>query len=167
MRSLNGLLGLCATVALVLTGCNGGLNLDTVPVTGTVMMDGKPVEGAAVTFSPEGAGHAAAAVTDASGKFQLTTDTAGDGAVAGKYKVTVTKYEKRTETIAAGEEDMDAVYAAMEAAGEDVSGSGDKRGTENDGPKNELPAQYANPKTTTLQAEVSEGGENDFTFEIE
>lgn len=166
MRMLNGLVGFCATVAVALTGCNGGSNVDTVPVTGTVTMNGQPVEGAAVTFSPEGAGHAAAAVTDASGKFQLTTETSGDGAVAGAYKVTVTKYEKRADTVAAGEEDMDAVYAAMEAAGEDVSGSGDKKGTEDDGPKNELPAQYASPQTTTLQAEVSEGGENDFSFEL-
>ncbi len=72
---------------LLFPGCSRGPQM--VPVTGVVLLDGKPVEGAAVLFSPEAGGRPADGVTDKDGKFSLQTFKSGDGAVLGKYKVAV------------------------------------------------------------------------------
>ena len=113
-------LSLVATITLV--GCTGTESLDTVPVEGMVTMNDSPVEGATVVFTPAGGeGHAAAGVTDASGRFQLTTEASGDGAVPGSYKVKITKYPKQGDAIG-GETDMDAAYRAAEESGEYVVG---------------------------------------------
>ncbi len=62
----------------------------TVPVKGTLTLDGQPVEGATVAFVPaRQTDLAAAGTTDAQGRFTLTTLRAGDGAVPGRYKVLV------------------------------------------------------------------------------
>jgi uncharacterized lipoprotein YajG len=60
----------------------------TYPVTGTVTANGKPVAAASVIFGPVTPGVASAAgITDAEGKYRLTTFSAGDGAQAGEYRV--------------------------------------------------------------------------------
>lgn len=81
---------LVALLILAATGCSGGI----VPVSGVVTLDGKPVEGASVNFTPEkpesaGAG-GAYGKTDSQGRYSLKT-VIGDkpGTVAGKYKVTI------------------------------------------------------------------------------
>jgi len=82
-------------------GCNqevgqqpmGGPRVETVPVTGTVLVDNKPVDGIAVLFlrvsekgvdfpvpEPEG-------ITDENGMIQVSTYSTGDGGVPGVYKV--------------------------------------------------------------------------------
>lgn len=134
------------------------------PVSGTVTLDGDPVEGALVTFSPEGDGHAAAGTTDGSGQYVLTTEINGDGAVPASYKVIITKFEKKAQPMNP-EEDIDAAYAAAEAAGEDITGTGRRRMPA--GPKNFLPAKYQNPQTSGLDATVTEDGENEFSFALE
>ena len=55
-------------------------------------MDGKPVEGATVTFFPasEG-GQAASSMTDASGKFKLLNPSNDKGIPNGTYKATVVR----------------------------------------------------------------------------
>jgi hypothetical protein len=72
----------------LLVGC-GPSGPAMVKVSGTVTLDGAPVEGAAVMFAPAAAGRPAQGTTDATGNFQLTTDKAGDGAQEGEYEVTV------------------------------------------------------------------------------
>src|SRR6185436_12065008 len=86
---------LAGFVALVtVIGCSEAKPFDTVKVTGLVTLDSQPVDGATVVFQPAtGAGKAATGMTDKDGKFNLTTSTAGDGAMPGTYKVTVTKVE--------------------------------------------------------------------------
>jgi hypothetical protein len=87
-----------------LCGCGGGGDSDrpeTYPVTGTVTYNGAPVEGASVTFSPnvpisqvgQGGARGAFGVTDAEGKYQLTTFAPQDGALPGEYRVSIMKYE--------------------------------------------------------------------------
>jgi len=65
----------------------------TFPAQGVVLLDDQPLRGAVVTLHPlDGAGSKtvrAYARTDAAGKFQLATYEPGDGAIAGKYAVTV------------------------------------------------------------------------------
>lgn len=87
-----------AVFGLVLPGC-GPKYPETIPVAGTVTLDGRPVSGAAVVFTPE-AGEAATATTDASGRFSLSTFRLGDGALPGDYRVTVSK-----TTVEPGEEE--------------------------------------------------------------
>ena len=77
----------------MLVGCGEG-KIARYPVTGTVLVDGKPYEGARVMFCPEGGSEAFSkerpyGVTDQSGKFELTTFIKGDGAPAGDYKIMI------------------------------------------------------------------------------
>jgi len=59
------------------------------PVQGNVTFEGKPLDGATVTFHPEAKdGKKATGKTDAEGKYTLKTDGAG-GAAPGKYRVTI------------------------------------------------------------------------------
>ena len=54
------------------------------------MLDGKPVEGAAVGFLPVSGGPVASGTTDAEGRLELST-MSRPGAPVGKHVVTVTK----------------------------------------------------------------------------
>lgn len=78
----------CAAAALAAgAGCG---RPRPVPVKGTVTLDGKPLSGATVAFSPlDPAGHAATGATADDGSFRLTTYEPGDGALPGEYKVIV------------------------------------------------------------------------------
>ena len=62
-----------------------------VPVTGTVLLDGKPLKGAAVLFHPEADERPAVGITDNLGNFHLTTRTQGDGGRVGINHVSITK----------------------------------------------------------------------------
>lgn len=85
-------------------GCGRSGQFPTAKVTGTVTVNGKPVEGAILTFYPEAgktakaeAGKAAMGITDAQGKFELSTYRQGDGAVVGKHRVSIVGKEGRAE----------------------------------------------------------------------
>jgi hypothetical protein len=60
-----------------------------VPVRGVVTIDGKPLAGAGVRFSPEGGGRPAHGATQEDGSYRLTTLNANDGALPGDYMVTI------------------------------------------------------------------------------
>lgn len=84
---------LLSSVALVALGCGSS---KPVPVTGRVLLDGKPLRDATVTITPErerpdkaGPGHVATGLTDADGVFEATTYQPGDGVVPGSYRVTI------------------------------------------------------------------------------
>jgi hypothetical protein len=109
----------------------------TQPVQGKVLLDGRPIAGAYVSFSQQlkGPGPAHAdAMTEGDGAFTLSTYTANDGAPAGDYAVTVTW--RRPLFTADGKP----------------------------GP-NSLPERYAIAKTSGLQFKVKPGA-NDFTIEL-
>ena len=76
---------------LIAAGCGGASNpnANLIPVTGTVTMDGKPLEGASVTFM--GPGQGGSGVTDAAGKYEITHFRAGKGVDAGDYSVLISK----------------------------------------------------------------------------
>jgi hypothetical protein len=83
---------------LAVSGCGGDGRPALVKVTGTVLLDGAPVEGAIVMFQPDVDAKAqfrrpSAGVTDASGKFVLGTYEKDDGLPPGKYKVGIQKRE--------------------------------------------------------------------------
>jgi hypothetical protein len=78
---------------LAAVGCNS--RHQPVPVRGQVTLDGKPVEGATVTFYAEGNdkdGRPAFGYTDKAGEFRLSTLGNEDGALRREYKVVITKY---------------------------------------------------------------------------
>ena len=83
-----GNLRVCVILLIVAGGCSRGSK--TIPVQGTVKLDGRPLANASVSFIAEGSGaRDAFGCTDAEGVFHLSTLKSGDGALPGKYKVTV------------------------------------------------------------------------------
>jgi hypothetical protein len=81
---------LVATLASV--GCSDG-RPKRVPVSGTVLIDGKPLTTGFIRVCPD---HARPAVgqLDAQGRFTLTTFDSNDGCVVGTHRVEVVAYEK-------------------------------------------------------------------------
>ena len=99
---LGGFLCLVAVV-VSLAGCGESEPADRlarVPATATVTYNGSPVEGAKVTFYPAGeGGKGAFGRTDSTGLAKLSTYDVEDGAVPGKYTVTVFKTEGATRSL--------------------------------------------------------------------
>jgi hypothetical protein len=137
-------------VLAVFIGCGGESGPDVYPVTGTVSYNGQPVEGAVVGFVGEAATKMATGTTDAQGRFELTTYKPGDGAVAGKHKVTVTKIT--------GGGGGGSGTVSMEEAYESTEGPAEA--------KNELPSKYEGADTSPLEFTVSAGDTNDFKIEL-
>jgi hypothetical protein len=105
---------------------------------------------ATVSFQPDGKGSGAAGITDDAGNFTLSTFAAKDGAVPGKYKVTVTKLDDT-------------------ASGSDMNAAGYTPPTEASAaanPKSLVPEQYADPAKSGLTAEVATGAANAFDFDL-
>ena len=149
----------CVLSCAVLAGCVDD-SLGTVPVTGVVELDGKPVEGATVVFKPDGEGRAASGTTDAQGKFKLTTEVNGDGALPGNYKVGVTKYE-------GGGLDLPKIEDASDSAAMDaIYNAAEKQGKTGKPAKNLVGAKYSNPDGSGLTAEVKDSGTNEFSFKV-
>jgi len=72
----------------VVASCNS--KDQPIPIKGTVMLDGKPVAGAAVRFTPgQGGGRPAFGATQEDGSYRLTTVQPEDGALPGEYIVTI------------------------------------------------------------------------------
>lgn len=108
--NMRGRIWLVAIILVTLTGCPR-FKTNTVPVSGVVTYQGKPVEGAQVALVPRDSGtpasgvidsdsapeaRAARGVTDANGKFTVKTyfnpEVDAAGARPGEYTVTVTKF---------------------------------------------------------------------------
>lgn len=81
----------CLGLLSVTLGCSGGgvSGPPIVPVDGIVTLDGSPVEGATVVFTPKKEGTMSMAMTDAAGKFALRTGAGRKGAAVGEHDVTV------------------------------------------------------------------------------
>lgn len=75
-------------------GCGGGDKETTVPVTGTMYVDGKPFGPATLTLRPvdaESGTSETGATVGKDGTFTLTTSKGDEGAAPGKYYVTVSE----------------------------------------------------------------------------
>jgi predicted small lipoprotein YifL len=93
-RAVRGLfVAALASLVVVLAGCGKKGWLETYPVKGTVLVDGKPAAGATVSFhTKEAMGdkpYIPTGRTDENGEFNLSTFVTDDGAPAGEYDVTV------------------------------------------------------------------------------
>lgn len=146
---------------VLLAGCSGGEDQwtkelpETVEASGVVLLDGKPVERAAIVFAPVPPGkHPAQGLTDSEGEFHLKAFPAKEGAVPGSYQVGVTK---NVETGAGPPKDPsfygeDAEHAAESPAPIEF--------------KNVLPQQYANPANSGLTVEIPPGGTSELKIEL-
>jgi hypothetical protein len=76
-----------------LTGC-GASTPDVYPVSGSVTLDGQPLEGCTILFRPA-QGSLATGVINGDGRFQLTTPGLGAGAVAGLHAVALAPPDKK------------------------------------------------------------------------
>jgi hypothetical protein len=122
-------------------GCGSG---KFAPVSGTVTMNGKPLAGATVIFSPiakEGsidAGPGSSGKTNEKGEYTLTSDTGRPGAGVGKHRVSVSLMGPST-------------------------GTGDERrrpGT----PVNQVPVRYNGKTELTYEVPAGGTGKADFTL---
>lgn len=144
----------------VLVGCGAETpeRPRTTPTGGVITYKGQPVKDASVSFVPdvpasEAARHVGAfGVTDAEGNFTLMTYKSGDGAVPGKYKVTVSKRESLVKK------------PEPETGADDYVDPGG--GTAPPPPKSVLPSKYSSPDTTDLVVTVPEGDGVEFEFEL-
>ena len=84
--------------ALVLPGCAGEEEAfgKRFPVSGNVTYNGQPLEKGTISFVPDGKG-AGASGTVEKGVYKLSTGGEADGALPGKYKVTVMAKEDSEE----------------------------------------------------------------------
>jgi len=131
------------------------------------MYNGQPVEGATVNFqtiSPEG--ESASGITDAGGKFTLTSVNAlngGRGALPGNYNVAITKRDQPPP-------DPDqAAYDRGEIDYNELQNRLMRKGPGARGPssKSLLPLKYSNPDGASgLTATVKQGKNEPFGFEL-
>ena len=90
-------LALVCALTVALVGCGssgGGSRSGLVKASGILTYNGQPVDGATLDFRPMDESvqnGVAAGFTDEKGMFSLMTDRPGDGALPGKYRVTVKK----------------------------------------------------------------------------
>lgn len=137
---------------LTLAGCSGGQDENPnwpkrYPTTGTVTYQGKPIEGAEVTFMSKAANSTGVGKTDSAGRFQLTTHIEKDGAVAGPQAVAI----RRVDVIDKTPKDVD-VSAGGVALPPEI--------------KWIIPEKYSTTAKSGLTAEVTESGPNDFKFDL-
>lgn len=138
------------TMIASFTGCGGrGDGPSLAPVAGRVLVDGKAIQGIAVTFLPDNTrsttGPASVGVTDAAGAFTLTAPGNRPGAVIGHHKVTV-------------------ACPFDPAGGSSPTGEAPSSGAM----RCSIPSTYTDPGTTPLAAEVAAGpaGTNDVTLDV-
>jgi hypothetical protein len=123
-------------VAAAAVGCGGS----TGRVSGVVTLNGQPLEGATVTFSPasgDGGGvGGSTGKTDAQGRYTLRT-VFGDksGAAVGKHKVTISLYKENPTN--------------PDQAGQEL-----------------VPARYSDPAKSELTCDVPSGGIDKANFDL-
>lgn len=144
-----------AVLLLVMSaaGCGGGpekvIPEKAVPVTGTLTLDGKPLDNARITFYPSSAaqGDGSSGTTDSAGKYELQSVFGADvviGAAPGKYKVVISRMVRPDGT------------PMPPDSQEPPMMSGAREG---------IPLQYSGFSTTVLSANVaSTGGTFDFAL---
>ena len=144
------LAGVAVAFLVGFAGCSGGSSgPDTVPVKGTLTIDGQPANNVLVTFSPLDAKLQGAGGAVSNGSFELVTGSQGKrGAMVGRYKVVLS---------AVGS--SDAAAAAQKYAtkgGASAAPSAEKK---------PFPEKYGSPTTSDKEVEVKPGA-NDIKIDI-
>jgi len=134
---------ICFLPLILAVGCLGGVDPrqpKVEPVTGIVTLDSKPLKNADIMFIPTNGQIEAGGRTDAEGKYTLIVRNQG-GAVAGDYKVTISK--RTREDGSEFPEDRSAMGVGKES----------------------LPPKYVDRILTQLTAKVGPG-ENKIDFDL-
>ena len=163
-----GLLLFTACILGLASGCSRGRQYPpTHSVSGVVTVDGQPVADAIVSFLPDNGQYPANGSTDASGRYNLTSFTRGDGAMEGSFRVTIVKYEKEGEDNATGSAEKPVAEEAEseETGNEGYVPAGMVVSQYDTGPKNLLPNHYADQQKTPLTAAVG-AEENSIDFDL-
>ena len=132
-----------------LAGCYQGNSLGTIPVTGKVTYNGQPVEGATISFMPDGQGRPATAISSSGGAYELST-LDSKGAIPGPYTVVVRKTEI-------------SLASTAPVSMEDALKLNNKPPPP---PKELLPAKYADAAKSPLKFEVKKGQSNSFDLPL-
>lgn len=136
-------LAVLACASLVFGGCGSGREeVATVPVSGTITLDGKPLEGAEVNFL--GDEYAGVAMTDSGGKYELE-------AQPGENVVYVVKLDVDMS-------DPDFDLTMLDAQSDQGGGGG--------GPALLIPKRYSDPEQSELRHTVPESGVGEADFEL-
>jgi len=141
-------------------GCTdaGGAKFGTNKVTGKVMMNGAPVPGASVSFSPVKEGTPPAlGISDTQGIYILTTYDSGDGAVEGDFKVMVYKGAPASQAAAPAHDPTGRASGAPTHSGPAGKSQAAAGGSL-------LPEKYSQASTTPITKTVKSG---DNTIDIE
>jgi hypothetical protein len=124
-------------LALAAVGCGAREQEQLAPVTGVVLLDGKPLHSGSVITMPE-RGRGAKGTIDERGRFSLATRGLGEGAVVGPHQVAVVAYENAASTGVNPEAQI----------------------------KLTIPARYAQASSSGLTIDVKPGEANEVTFEL-
>lgn len=133
---------------LVALGCSSGCGsgaFEVAPVSGVVTLNGKPLENAAVRFSPQRkpgetlVGPGSLGITDGSGKFVAKTHAGQRGAVVGPHVVSISTYDERL----VDPENSDRIEVVS---------------------KERVPQRYRSPSELTF--EVPNGGSEEANFDL-
>lgn len=139
------------TVLLLVVGCKTEVEGPrTVPASGVLILDGMPVEGAAIVFIGDDGVYSASGLSDSAGKFSLNAFEYKSGAVPGNYKAVVTK------TV-----EVDAAPAEKGLSAEESEHAGEAAGQT---VENSLPKKYETPGA--LSFEIPEEGVTDLTIAL-
>jgi hypothetical protein len=146
---------------VVLNGC-GKSGPSVNYVEGVVTLDGKPIEGVTVGFSPVDAtkGLAAVGTTDANGVFKLTATQGGStdgGTVAGEYQVALTKIGTDIVTEEEAKKMQEDPNYGKEQTGPPVAPV----------VKSAIPEAYGNPATSGIKVTVKDGENKGDAFKFD
>jgi hypothetical protein len=122
-----------------------------------VQLDGSPVAKATVMFRPEGGGRPVWAITNEDGSFELTTFENGDGALPGKYRVTIALSETNSKGKKAPKQDISHENASVMEMFSVPK------------PKHKkwiVPEKYSKPDSSGLTFEVTRGENSSAVFEL-
>ncbi|TWU20701.1 hypothetical protein Pla52o_45800 [Novipirellula galeiformis] len=127
-------------------GCSGGTDVELVPVSGTVTVDGKPTEGITVTLfrqSGEGKRLIPQGQTDAEGKFTTKVSPTESGAPVGQYAVLFERWTLPDGSpIPEGQTPADS------------------------GAVNQIPQRYTDPSTSPETVTIAADGADNLSFDL-
>jgi len=152
--------GCGALLAATMLGCGSDDGLGRrYSVYGTVKYKGEPVEKGVINFMPDDANGRAASGLIENGSYTLSTNGDRDGALPGKYKVTVVS--KQVDMAKAEQLFKEKAKGKMENSivPKDFMIKATKSA------KNVIPARYSTPQTSKLTADVKEQS-NSIPFEL-
>jgi hypothetical protein len=139
-------------VLAAMVGCSGGGSGNFARVSGTVMYNGNPVDGAKVVFvgttESKGGRDEFSTSTDSNGKYVISGTGKVPGLPPGLYKVVITKLQMKAGA-KVPEEGFDALQLEMSGMGTHA-----------------LPKQYADASTTKLSATLEPGKNENVNFEL-